>query len=84
MSEFKILSERDHIRTRSAMYIGSITSEEISGILNFKYQTKKYIPGLVKIIEEISSLTKKWHDLAIELKLPTKIISSIEKDFNLF
>jgi len=53
MSEFKILSERDHIRTRSAMYIGSITSEEISGILNFKYQTKKYIPGLVKIIEEI-------------------------------
>lgn len=53
MSEFKILSERDHIRQRSAMYIGSITSEEISGILNFKYQTKKYIPGLVKIIEEI-------------------------------
>lgn len=53
MESFKILSERDHIRTRSAMYIGSITSEEISGILNFKYQTKKYIPGLVKIIEEI-------------------------------
>jgi DNA gyrase/topoisomerase IV subunit B len=45
MSEFKILSERDHARARPAMYIGSITAEEISGILNFKYQTKKYIPG---------------------------------------
>ena len=42
------------------------------------------IKNPTKIIEEISSLTKKWHDLAIELKLPTKIISSIEKDFNLF
>lgn len=41
------------------------------------------IKNPTKIIEEISSLTTKWHDVAVELKLPTKIISSIEKDFNL-
>jgi serine/threonine-protein kinase HipA len=42
------------------------------------------IKNPTKIIEEISSLTKKWNVVAVELKLPTKIISSIEKDFSLF
>ena len=53
MSDFQILSERQHIRRRSAMYMGSITNENTTGIINFKYQSKMIIPGLVKIIEEI-------------------------------
>ena len=51
--EFKLLDERTHIITRSAMYIGSTALEEISGIINFEYKKINYIPGLVKIIEEI-------------------------------
>ena len=53
MSDFQILSEKIHCLKRPAMYIGSISEENISGIINFKYQTKSVIPGLVKIIEEI-------------------------------
>lgn len=53
MSDFKVLSEREHIRKRPNMYIGSISNEELSGIIDFKYQTKNIIPGLIKIIEEI-------------------------------
>ena len=53
MSDFQILSECQHIRRRSAMYMGSITNENTTGIINFKYQSKMIIPGLVKIIEEI-------------------------------
>ena len=53
MSDFKVLSERDHIRKRPNMYIGSTSNEELSGIIDFKYQTKNIIPGLIKIIEEI-------------------------------
>ena len=53
MSDFQILSEISHVKKRPSMYIGSISEENISGIINFKYQTKSIIPGLVKIIEEI-------------------------------
>mgnify|MGYP002651482804 CR=1 FL=1 len=51
--QFKLLSEREHIRQRSGMYIGSTSPEELLGIINFRYQSKTIIPGLVKIIEEI-------------------------------
>lgn len=51
--QFKLLSEREHIRTRPNMYIGSTSPEELLGIINFRYQSKTIIPGLVKIIEEI-------------------------------
>ena len=50
---FKIMSDREHFIKRSAIYIGSISEEELTGIINFKYQKKTVIPGLIKIIEEI-------------------------------
>ena len=53
MTDFKVLSERDHIRKRSAMYIGAVTPTEIAGIINFQYQKKVIVPGLLKIINEI-------------------------------
>ena len=50
--EFKVLSDREHVLTRSGMYIGSVVSEELSGIIDFKYQTKNISPGLIKLVEE--------------------------------
>lgn len=51
--EFKVLSDREHVLARSGMYIGSVVPEELSGIIDFKFQTKVVSPGLIKIVEEI-------------------------------
>lgn len=48
--EFKVLSDREHVLARSGMYIGSVVPEELSGIIDFKFQTKKISPGLIKIV----------------------------------
>ena len=54
MSEtFKVLDDRQHCLLRPAMYIGSVTPEPHSAIVNYSYQTKTIVPGLIKIIEEI-------------------------------
>ena len=51
--EFKELDERSHCLARPGMYIGSTTAEDHSGIINFKYQTVRYVPGLIKLFGEI-------------------------------
>lgn len=51
--EFKVLDDREHVLARPAMYIGSVTPEPHAGIIDYRYQTKTIVPGLVKIIEEI-------------------------------
>lgn len=53
MSDFKILSDRDHILMRPQMYIGSISEETTQMMCEFKYQELKVVPGLLKIINEI-------------------------------
>ena len=53
MSDFQILSEREHLIRRYEMYLGSKSVDPISGIIGFKYQTKYVIPALLKLIEEI-------------------------------
>jgi DNA topoisomerase-2 len=53
MSDFKILSDSQHILTRPAMYIGSVNTEPLSGIIEGIYQTVTVVPGLLKIINEI-------------------------------
>lgn len=53
MTEFKILSERSHVRLRPAMYVGAVTPTDVSGIINFKYQSKLVVPALLKIINEV-------------------------------
>lgn len=53
MSDFKILSDRDHVLLRPQMYIGSISEEVVSMMCDFKYQDIKIVPGLLKIINEI-------------------------------
>lgn len=54
MSNFKILTDRDHILQRAGMYIGSTTTEKISQLINFEYrESLEVVPGLLKIINEI-------------------------------
>ena len=53
MSEFKILTDREHILLRPNMYIGSVTEETITSMIDFQYKSIKVVPGLLKIINEI-------------------------------
>lgn len=53
MSEFRILSDREHVLKRAGMYIGSTTYEEHQRFLFGKWTKISYVPGLVKIIDEI-------------------------------
>ncbi len=52
-NEIKILSDKEHIIKRSGMYIGSSANEEHERFVFGKFQKVKYVPGLVKIIDEI-------------------------------
>lgn len=51
------LSERDHILRRPAMYISGVTSAEsfqwVYGDAGIEYKNVTYVPGLIKIINEI-------------------------------
>lgn len=53
MSDFKVLTDREHVLQRSGVYIGSTTCEPMSSIINFRYCTKNVVPALIKCIEEI-------------------------------
>lgn len=52
MTDFKVLDDREHVLLRSGMYIGSTSLEEVLGVVDFKYQAKMIVPGLIKCIEE--------------------------------
>lgn len=51
--DFKVLTDREHALTRPGMYLGSATIEQVSGIIDYKQQTKTIVPALIKMIEEI-------------------------------
>jgi len=51
--QFVVLSDREHVLKRTNVYLGSVTSESVSGIINFKPAEKKKVPALIKMIEEI-------------------------------
>lgn len=57
IKEFKALDDISHVLTVPARYIGSVNEAEIETYLfkdgKFTYETVKYTPGLLKIIEEI-------------------------------
>lgn len=52
-NEIKILSDREHIIKRSGMYIGSSACEAHDRFLFGKFQSVKYVPGIIKLIDEI-------------------------------
>lgn len=51
--EFKVLTPREHVILRPNMYVGSVAYEPHERFLFGKYQSVSYVPGLVKIIDEI-------------------------------
>ncbi len=51
--KFEVLTDRQHVRMRIGVYVGSAIPEEMTGIFDFKYQSKTVVPALVKCIEEI-------------------------------
>lgn len=53
MSDFLMLDDRTHCLKRPSMYIGSTTYEEHARFVFGKWTKISYVPGLVKIIDEI-------------------------------
>lgn len=53
MSEFRLLTDLEHIKLRPNMYIGSVAHEPHERFVFGKFGTISYVPGLVKIIDEI-------------------------------
>lgn len=49
----RILSDYEHILINEDMYIGSISNETHNVLVSGKFEQRTYIPGLVKIIDEI-------------------------------
>ena len=57
MSDIKVLSDREHILLRPAMYIGSVNESEYNEFIlednKIEYKPVKYVSGLCKIINEV-------------------------------
>ncbi len=51
--EFKILTARDHVRTRIGMYMGSSSREEVDRFVLGSWKKSVYVPALSKMIDEI-------------------------------
>ena len=77
--EFKILTPRDHVRTRIGMYMGSSSKEEVERFVLGKWKKAVYIPALSKMIDEILDNSI---DEAIRtgFKHANKIDVSVDKD----
>ncbi len=52
-NEIKMLSDKEHVIKRPGMYVGSTSSEEYERFQFGKYVKLKYVPAIVKLIEEI-------------------------------
>ncbi len=50
---FKVLTDREHVILRPQMYLGSVSLEPYSAIIDYKYQTLQIVPALLKCVEEI-------------------------------
>ncbi|ARB05784.1 hypothetical protein fHeYen901_11 [Yersinia phage fHe-Yen9-01] len=52
-NEIKVLSDIEHIKKRSGMYIGSSSNEAHEQFMFGQFIQVNYVPGLVKLIDEI-------------------------------
>ena len=52
-NKIEMLSDKAHIIKRPGMYIGSVAMEEHERFLFGEYQKVKYVPGLIKLVDEI-------------------------------
>ena len=81
MSDFKILSQRDHCRQRPGMYVGSTSLEQYDRFLNGKWSSVYYVPAIVKMVDEIidnsideAIRTKFKHSNTIEVSVEKTLI----------
>lgn len=51
--DFRILTARQHIRTRIGMYMGSSSSRELERFVLGEWKKATYVPALSKMIDEI-------------------------------
>jgi DNA gyrase/topoisomerase IV subunit B len=51
--EFKILSPRDHVRSRMGLYLGSSSKEQVERFVRGEWLNVTYVPALNKIVDEI-------------------------------
>lgn len=51
--EFKVLDDRSHVLLRPQVYLGAVTEEEISGIIDYQYCSVRIVPALIKMVEEV-------------------------------
>lgn len=54
-NEIQILSDVAHVKARPSMYIGSVSNEDKEVFLFGEYKKVQYVPGLIKLIEEIAN-----------------------------
>ena len=50
---FKILTDREHVRLRTGVFLGSVSLEQIDRFLLGQWQTVEYVPALLKMVDEI-------------------------------
>lgn len=79
MTDFKILTDREHILERAGMYIGSTSKEPLTCFVSGEYKTVEYVPGLIKIINEIIDNSV---DEAIRTKFKHADVISVSVDSN--
>ncbi|ADM79975.1 topoisomerase II large subunit [Aeromonas phage phiAS5] len=51
--EFKVLSDKEHCLINTDMYVGSVSTETHDVLIDGKFQPLTYVPGLVKITDEV-------------------------------
>lgn len=80
VDNFKVLTDAEHILLRSGMYIGSLTEEPHTRVFDCEYKTLSYVPGLIKIINEVidNSIDEA---IRTDFKFANKINITITNDY---
>lgn len=77
-NEIQILSDVAHVKARPSMYIGSVSNEDRDVFLFGEYTKAKYVPGLIKLIEEIAN-----NSIDEAIRTNFKFANKISVDINL-
>ena len=51
--KFEVLDDRSHVLKRPNVYLGAVSLEQQSGIINYQYKTVSIVPALLKMVEEV-------------------------------